>query len=165
MKCCQPPPANTICQSISASSPICQPPSSVGFGLLPNQVMLPTQPLALQTALVQVCRKAVKKGFKLNLMVVGESGLGKSTLVKNPILFPIGGYDLWHTSLCDTYLVSLFAPSLNSLFFRCQINSMFLTDIYNREESRDWQPRKTLEVPSRIYLGEESPRPRKFSPT
>ena len=29
----------------------------------------------------QVYRKAVKKGFEFSLMVVGESGLGKSTLV------------------------------------------------------------------------------------
>ena len=31
--------------------------------------------------LYQVYRKAVKKGFEFSLMVVGESGLGKSTLV------------------------------------------------------------------------------------
>ena len=30
---------------------------------------------------MQVYRKAVRKGFEFSLMVVGESGLGKSTLV------------------------------------------------------------------------------------
>lgn len=40
-------------------------PGYVGFANLPNQVH----------------RKSVKKGFEFTLMVVGESGLGKSTLV------------------------------------------------------------------------------------
>lgn len=31
----------------------------------------------------QVHRKSVKKGFEITLMVVGESGLGKSTLIKS----------------------------------------------------------------------------------
>ena len=39
----------------------------VGFANLPNQVY----------------RKAVKKGFEFTLMVVGESGLGKSTLINS----------------------------------------------------------------------------------
>jgi len=41
--------------------------SYVGFGNLPNQVH----------------RKFVKKGFEFTLMVVGESGLGKSTLINS----------------------------------------------------------------------------------
>lgn len=40
-------------------------PGYVGFANLPHQVH----------------RKSVKKGFEFTLMVVGESGLGKSTLV------------------------------------------------------------------------------------
>ena len=37
---------------------------------------------------MQVYRKAVRKGFEFSLMVVGESGLGKSTLVStNPVVF------------------------------------------------------------------------------
>ena len=32
---------------------------------------------------LQVYRKAVRKGFEFSLMVVGESGLGKSTLVRS----------------------------------------------------------------------------------
>lgn len=42
----------------------------VGFANLPNQVH----------------RKSVKKGFEFTLMVVGESGLGKSTLVNSLFL-------------------------------------------------------------------------------
>jgi polynucleotide 5'-kinase involved in rRNA processing len=35
---------------------------------------------------IQVHRKSVKKGFEFTLMVVGESGLGKSTLVNSLFL-------------------------------------------------------------------------------
>uniref|UniRef100_A0A3B1IQB8 Septin-type G domain-containing protein n=1 Tax=Astyanax mexicanus TaxID=7994 RepID=A0A3B1IQB8_ASTMX len=42
----------------------------VGFATLPNQVH----------------RKSVKKGFDFTLMVAGESGLGKSTLVNSLFL-------------------------------------------------------------------------------
>uniref|UniRef100_A0A8C1S0I2 Septin 5b n=1 Tax=Cyprinus carpio TaxID=7962 RepID=A0A8C1S0I2_CYPCA len=42
----------------------------VGFATLPNQVH----------------RKSVKKGFDFTLMVAGESGLGKSTLINSLFL-------------------------------------------------------------------------------
>ncbi|KAL0279372.1 UNVERIFIED_CONTAM: hypothetical protein PYX00_000951 [Menopon gallinae] len=45
----------------------------VGFANLPNQVY----------------RKAVKKGFEFTLMIVGESGLGKSTLINSLFLADI----------------------------------------------------------------------------
>lgn len=47
-----------------------EPPSYVGIANLPNQVL----------------RKSVKKGFEFTLLVVGESGLGKSTLINSLFL-------------------------------------------------------------------------------
>lgn len=49
----------------------------VGFANLPNQVY----------------RKAVKKGFEFTLMVVGESGLGKSTLINSLFLTDVYNAD------------------------------------------------------------------------
>lgn len=47
--------------------------SYVGFANLPNQWY----------------RKSIKKGFRLNVMVVGESGLGKSTLISTLFNMPL----------------------------------------------------------------------------
>lgn len=49
----------------------------VGFANLPNQVY----------------RKSVKKGFEFTLMVVGESGLGKSTLINSLFMTDLYGND------------------------------------------------------------------------
>ena len=54
-----------LCQSNDSQNT-----SYVGFANLPNQVH----------------RKFVKKGFEFTLMVVGESGLGKSTLINSLFL-------------------------------------------------------------------------------
>ncbi|ESN94549.1 hypothetical protein HELRODRAFT_185119 [Helobdella robusta] len=67
-----PPSANQI----SSSSKLRlqkEPDTYVGFANLPNQVY----------------RKSVKKGFEFTLMLVGESGLGKSTLINSMFLTDI----------------------------------------------------------------------------
>ena len=44
--------------------------------------------VTLMVMVLQVYSKAVRKGFEFSLMVVGESGLGKSTLVLTiPVVF------------------------------------------------------------------------------
>uniref|UniRef100_W5M129 Septin n=1 Tax=Lepisosteus oculatus TaxID=7918 RepID=W5M129_LEPOC len=63
---------STLCCSMSYCSRFQFPEAAgyVGFANLPNQVH----------------RKSVKKGFEFTLMVVGESGLGKSTLINSLFL-------------------------------------------------------------------------------
>uniref|UniRef100_A0A672G153 Septin n=1 Tax=Salarias fasciatus TaxID=181472 RepID=A0A672G153_SALFA len=69
--CGAPPPAR--CSSVThldGSWSECSLQSYVGFATLPNQVY----------------RKSVRRGFEFTLMVVGESGLGKSTLMNSLFL-------------------------------------------------------------------------------
>ena len=56
----------------------------VGFANLPNQVH----------------RKSVKKGFEFTLMVVGESGLGKSTLINSLFLTDLYPGKIFILGLC-----------------------------------------------------------------
>ena len=76
----------------------------VGFANLPNQVY----------------RKAVKKGFEFTLMVVGESGLGKSTLINSMFLtdvysdqYPGPSQRLKKTVDIDTHKVLLKESGVN----------------------------------------------------
>lgn len=76
----------------------------VGFANLPNQVY----------------RKAVKKGFEFTLMVVGESGLGKSTLINSMFLtdiysneYPGPSQRLKKTVAIDTHKVLLKEKGVN----------------------------------------------------
>ena len=46
----------------------------------------PSLKLGLSPSSRQVHRKSVKRGFEFTLMVVGESGLGKSTLINSLFL-------------------------------------------------------------------------------
>ena len=62
----------------------------VGFGMLPDQVTASRQEVVtLMVMVLQVYSKAVRKGFEFSLMVVGASGLGKSTLVNSMFLTDI----------------------------------------------------------------------------
>lgn len=76
----------------------------VGFANLPNQVY----------------RKAVKKGFEFTLMVVGESGLGKSTLMNSMFLtdiysneYPGPSQRLKKTAAIDSHKVLLKEKGVN----------------------------------------------------
>ena len=77
----------------------------VGFANLPNQVY----------------RKSVKKGFEFNLMVIGESGLGKSTFINslfltelyNPSEFPGTFERKKKTSFVDASTVCLCEKGVN----------------------------------------------------
>jgi septin 7 len=68
----------------------------VGFANLPNQVY----------------RKAVKKGFDFTLMVVGESGLGNSTLMNSMFLADIYSVELQWLALKCSLRVCMIGPQI-----------------------------------------------------
>ena len=87
---------NLVRPSKTAPPPVARKPKGaedgfVGFGNLPTQVG----------------RKCVRKGFQFTLMVVGESGLGKSTLVNSLFLT-----DLYVASTYDQPI-----PKVSKSFF------------------------------------------------
>ena len=88
---------------------ISRPADIVGFGLLPNQVKLILKiKLVWTTTWWQVYRKAVKKGFEFSLMVVGESGLGKSTMVWNQSFFFILTFFLMAITILEArYMIDI----------------------------------------------------------
>ena len=58
----------------------------VGFSKLPSQVTTNTATIITQCnvlILSQVHRRALAQGFQFNLLVLGEAGLGKSSLVNS----------------------------------------------------------------------------------
>lgn len=64
----------------------------VGFANLPNQVFTEDDDDHMaRHDCFQVHRKSVKKGFEFTLMVAGESGLGKSTLIDSLFLTDLYG--------------------------------------------------------------------------
>jgi hypothetical protein len=82
----------------------------VGFANLPNQVY----------------RKAVKKGFEFTLMVAGESGLGKSTLINSMFLTDIysADYPGPSTRIKKTVKVRVFIIVFSASCFRLLTNDL-----------------------------------------
>uniref|UniRef100_A0A8C6MGQ8 Septin n=1 Tax=Nothobranchius furzeri TaxID=105023 RepID=A0A8C6MGQ8_NOTFU len=78
----------------------------VGFANLPNQVY----------------RKSVKRGFEFTLMVVGESGLGKSTLINSLFLTDLYSKDYPGPSqrIKKTVQVSFWQPVINYIDSKCE---------------------------------------------
>uniref|UniRef100_A0A672JPY7 Septin n=2 Tax=Salarias fasciatus TaxID=181472 RepID=A0A672JPY7_SALFA len=78
----------------------------VGFANLPNQVY----------------RKSVKRGFEFTLMVVGESGLGKSTLINSLFLTDLYSKDYPGPSqrIKKTVQVSHWQPVINYIDSKCE---------------------------------------------
>ncbi|KAF9578436.1 hypothetical protein BGW38_005753 [Lunasporangiospora selenospora] len=117
----------------------------VGFANLPNQVH----------------RKSVKKGFQFTVMVVGESGLGKSTLVNtlfNAPLYPSKDHVLLSEESPKTVGIQVLSTDIEENGVRLKLNVVDTPgfgDFINNEES--WKPiLETIEGRFDSYLEQEN---------
>ncbi|XP_057673847.1 neuronal-specific septin-3-like isoform X3 [Corythoichthys intestinalis] len=67
--------------SNSAMADTAVPDATVSYGDRPTAPVVDFSYVGIDAILEQMRRKAMKQGFELNIMVVGQSGLGKSTLM------------------------------------------------------------------------------------
>ncbi|MGH0115765.1 UNVERIFIED_CONTAM: hypothetical protein FKN15_046950 [Acipenser sinensis] len=109
----------------------------VGFANLPNQVY----------------RKSVKRGFEFTLMVVGESGLGKSTLINSLFLTELYSQDYPGPSQRIKKTVQFYVKhgklqsGESGLGKSTLINSLFLTELYSQDYPGPSQRiKKTVQV-------------------
>ena len=72
-------------------------------------------------------------------MVVGESGLGKSTLVWNQSLF-------FHPDIFSHPHHNFESKVYDRYETQTQVNSMFLTDIYSHDGEKEEEANQTLQV-------------------
>jgi hypothetical protein len=66
---------------LGSQSPVPWPPSTVHCPVSPRSVVTPLTSLIPSAITRQIEFKLVKRGFQFNVMVVGQTGLGKSTLI------------------------------------------------------------------------------------